>query len=485
MQDEWKGLKSMLENLKSGTRRHGLPVWMGAALLLSGCALTPPERPAEPVLPAQWQATQDGPISKTDAIASDAVTSQWWQGFDSAELNTMLQLVLTQNQDLEAAAARVEQAQAAARMAGAELWPTLSASLDASRQGRLGGDADTTGRSLSAGLAASYEVDLWGGIRAGGRAAANRAMASAFDQQAARLSISAQAASAWLRWVALNERLEIAQSNLASAQRLLEIVEVRQQAGAETRLAVAQQRTLVASQYREIAGLRQDVAQAGAQLIVWVGQPDWQIPKPDSLLNLRVPGINAGLPSALLTRRPDIAAAEARLGAVEADVVVARAAMLPRLTLSASAGGSDRQFSRVLDNPIYALAAGLAAPIFNAGRLSAAHDQALAQRRELLANYRQAILSAFSDAQVALDGVVGSEAQAVAQAEELRQARETLLLAESRYRAGAENQLVLLDAQRALYAAQDAAVQRQAGRLLAAIDLYRALGGGWTNEEPN
>lgn len=465
-----------------------LPAWVAVALL-SACALKAPERPAAPVLPAQWQATQhetqqQGTVG-ADAALETAMTTQWWKAFGSVELEALLQQVLARNQNLEAAAARVEQAQAAARIAGAELWPTLSASLNASRQGRLGGDAQTAGRMLGAGLAASYEVDLWGGLRAGGRAALERALASRFDQQAARLSISAQAVSAWLQWVALHERLGIAQANLDTALRLLEIITVREQAGAETRLALAQQGTLVAGQRREIAALRQAYAQAGAQLLVWAGEAQWRIPRPESLLSLRVPRIDAGVPSALLVRRPDIAAAEARLSAVDADVVVARAAMLPRLTLSASAGGSDGRVSQVLDNPVYALAAGLTAPIFNAGRLSAAHEQALARRRELLADYRQAILAAFADAQAALEGVRGSAAQAAAQAEELRLAQETLTLAEARYRAGAEHQLVLLDAQRALYAAQDAAVRRQADRLLAAMDLYRALGGGWTDEDPS
>lgn len=473
----------MSSRLHVALRRIGRCLGLGFAGTLAACALQAPERPATLALPQQWHTTTTQ--SQHESTSQDAVNVQWWQSFGSTELDGVLEQVLTHNHDLEAAVARVEQAQAAARMAGAELWPTVSASLNASRQGRLDGHPQTAGRVYSAGVAASYEVDLWGGVRAGARSASGRALATQFDQQAARISISAQAAAAWLRWVALHERQEIAQANLRSAQRLLEIIEAREQAGAETRLALARQRTLVASQRSEIAALRQAFAQAGAQLLVWVGQADWQVPKPDSLLQLQVPSIAAGLPSALLTRRPDIAAAEARLGAVEADVVVARAAMLPRLSLSASASGSDRGLSHVLDNPVYALAAGLAAPIFNAGRLAAAHDEALARRRELLAHYRQAILAAFSDAQRALEGVSGSEAQALAQAEELQQARETLALAEARYRAGAETQLALLDAQRSLYAAQDAAVQRQAERLLAAIDLYRALGGGWMYESPN
>jgi len=185
------------------------------------------------------------------------------------------------------------------------------------------------------------------------------------------------------------------------------------------------------------------------------------------------------LPADLLLRRPDIARAEAQLSSADANIIAARAAMLPRISLGGDITAGSNRVSSVFDNPVYSLAAGLAAPIFNAGRLAAGRDLAVAQREELLANYRRAIVAAFGDVEVALNAVAGIDAQRIAQEEELRQAQRALNLAESRYRAGAETSLTLLDAQRTLYAAQDAAAQLRTLRLQAAVSLYKALGGGW------
>jgi NodT family efflux transporter outer membrane factor (OMF) lipoprotein len=198
---------------------------------------------------------------------------------------------------------------------------------------------------------------------------------------------------------------------------------------------------------------------------------------------LQAPAITSGLPSELLTQRPDIARAEARLLSADANITVARAAMLPSVVLSANADAISNRSSTVFDNPLYSLAAGLTAPIFNAGRLAAGRDLAVAQREELLANYRQAIIAAFGDVEVALNAVTGIETQRIAQQEELKQAQRALTLAESRYRAGAETLLTLLDAQRTLYAAQDTSAQLNTLRLQASVSLYKALGGGWKLRE--
>ncbi|HWV62831.1 MAG TPA: TolC family protein, partial [Oxalicibacterium sp.] len=199
----------------------------------------------------------------------------------------------------------------------------------------------------------------------------------------------------------------------------------------------------------------------------------------DDFAALQLPAIGAGLPSMLLARRPDIAQAEAQLRAADADVVAARAAMFPTLTLTAGIAARSNRSHTLFDNPVYDTAAGLFAPIFNAGRLAAGRDLAIAQREELLAQYRQAIVAAYGDVEIALNAIAGIDAQSVAQEEEARQAQRALTLAESRYRAGAETALVLLDAQRTLYGAQDAVAQLHMQRLQAAVGLYRALGGGW------
>jgi NodT family efflux transporter outer membrane factor (OMF) lipoprotein len=255
------------------------------------------------------------------------------------------------------------------------------------------------------------------------------------------------------------------------------------EAGAATALALAQQRTLLASQRRQLEAVREQAAQGATALMTLIGQATERALPVEPLSSLHVPAIQPGLPSMLLVRRPDIAAAEARLEAADADITAARAAMLPSLTLTATAGGESRHWGELLASPVYSLTAGLAAPIFNAGKLSAQHDLAIARREELLALYQKAIVVAFADTQAALDHLAGVQAQRQAQRTELEQARLALALAESRYRAGAETLIVLLDTQRSLYAAQDDAVQLHADELQAMIGVYRALGGGWSSSQ--
>lgn len=448
---------------------------LAAALVLAGCVSAPTQVQQVQLqaldVPAQWQ--------RSDAAQGDAVSQGWWRSFGSAELDALVADAQQRSLDVAAAMARVQQAQASARYAGAELLPTVNASALAGHQGRLGGHAETTGRNLSVGLAASYELDLWGRLQSQRDAAGAALRASSFDHDTVRLSVTAAVADAWLLNVGLRERGEIAQRNLQIAERLLALVESKASFGAATSLELAQQRGLVAAQRRALAALDQQQDDAQRSLALLLGQAQGPAVSQSSVLALQVPRIDQGQPIALVTRRPDIARAEARLQAADADLEAARAAMLPRLTLTAELGAQGRQLQRVLDNPLYALAVGLAAPIFDAGRLAANRDLVMAQREELLLAYRQSIVQAFSDVQTALNAVAGVQQQALAQEEELRQARRALALAEARYRAGAETQLVLLDTQRSLYQAQDLAVQLHQERLRASVALYKALGGGW------
>jgi len=448
---------------------------LAAALVLAGCVSAPPQVQQSQLqaldVSAQWQ--------RSDAAQGDAVSQGWWRSFGSAELDALVADAQQHSLDVAAAMARVQQAQASARYAGAELLPTVNATAQAGHQGRLGGHAEMTGRNLSVGLAASYELDLWGRLQSQRDAAGAALRASSFDHDTVRLSVTAAVADAWLLNVGLRERGEIAQRNLQTAERLLALVESKANFGAATSLELAQQRGLVAAQRRALAALDQQQADVQRSLALLLGQAQGPAVSQSSVLALQVPRIDQGEPIELVTRRPDIARAEARLQAADADLEAARAAMLPRLILTAELGAQGRQLHRVLDNPLYSLAAGLAAPIFDAGRLAANRDLVIAQREELLLAYRQSIVQAFSDVQTALNAVAGVQQQALAQEEELRQARKALALAEARYRAGAETQLVLLDTQRSLYQAQDLAVQLHQERLRASVALYKALGGGW------
>ncbi|WP_370679467.1 efflux transporter outer membrane subunit [Comamonas sp. GB3 AK4-5] len=449
-----------------------------AVLVLAGCAApqgTGQGGPQAPALPGQWAQDRTG----ERVTAGDVVRQRWWHSFGNAQLNTLVEQAQQQSWDVAAAVARVHQARASLRHAGASLLPEVNASLDASREGRLDKHSQAAGNGFKAGLSASYELDFWGRNSATRDAAQASLQASVYDRDTVRLTVEAAVASAWLTSMALQEREGIAQSNLASAQRLLQLVQARAGLGAASALELAQQRGLVAAQQRALALMQQQKAASLTALALLLGQAQSMPLVQDSLSSLRIPGIQSETPAELLTRRPDIARAEARLAAAQANLQAARAAMLPRVTLSAQVGSGDDSLRRVFDNPLYSLAAGLAAPIFDAGRLAADRDLADARREELLVGYRQAIVQAFGDVQTALHAVAGTQTQAEAQAQELVQARKALALAEARYRAGSETLMTLLATQQTLYQAQGMAVQLHQERLLASVGLYKALGGGW------
>lgn len=449
--------------------RYLLPALCGA-LLLSGCSHTAESPASLPTAPSEWRHARDSGETPTDT---------WWRGFASSELDALVEQALNDNQDLTAAAARLRQAEASARAAGAALLPRLDGNLGASREGRLGDNGENAGNRYGGGLVARYEVDLWGRLAADRDAARAELAASRFDREALRLSLTASLVDTWLRQAALAERLRLAELNLNNAERVLATVQARQAAGAATPLELAQQRGLVAEQRRSREALRQQADDVRSSLAVLLGQSEPSAVSPTSLTVLQAPSLAAGLPSDLLLRRPDLARAEAQLRAADADLRAARAALLPRMDLSAGASGTAGSLSRVFADPLYSLAAALTAPIFDGGALAAARERSAARREELLASYRQRIIEAFADVQVALNAGTGVEAQWQAQQEVQAQAERALQLAERRYRAGADDLLNLLDAQRTLYEAEDRSAQLRLARLQSRVALARALGGGW------
>lgn len=440
-------------------------------ILLAGCAAAPPGDVPAVQVPATW---------RNDTASEPAVPLEaaWWQRFRSTELTTLIAQAQANSFDVAAAAARVRQAQAQARIAGAALLPDVSLSATAQR---FKEPQETVSGFYTAQLFASYEIDIWGGNAALRDSARAALLSTAYARDAVTLTVVATVANTYLQTVALRERVTIAERNLENSQRILALVESRARAGAATPLELAQQRGLVATQRQELALRAQQSRASLAALAVVLGRPVEGFDIAATTLDeIAAPTAATGVPSELLVRRPDLAQAERALAAADADITVARAAMLPTLTLTAGAGVGAEHVRNLFDTSLYNLAAGLVVPIFNAGRLSAGRDLAVARREELLAAYRGAIVNAFGDVETALTAVDGVASQRVAQAEALRQAREAARLSESRYRAGAETLLTVLDAQRTLYAAQDQSVQLGLSQLQASVGLYRALGGGWT-----
>ncbi|MFJ4607153.1 efflux transporter outer membrane subunit [Pseudomonas atacamensis] len=455
--------------------------FLAASLLLAACSSPAPRMDSGVQPPSAWQSA-DTP----GALQSNR---QWWTQFGSPELERLVEQARLGSYDLAAAVARVRQAEASATIAGAPLLPELKAGLNANRQKLIHGkgysqlDVSPENRSLDyydAELSASYEIDFWGGKRAARDSAVFGVQASEFDRATVELTLLSGVANSYTQALALREQARIAELNLANAQNVLHLVQTRFDAGSATALELAQQKSLVAEQQRRLPLVQQQAREALISLAALLGQPVQTLPLPtQSFAQLHWPDIASGVPSDLLSRRPDIASAEAKLAAAQADVTVARAAMLPKITLTASLGSGADLAADLLRTTFYNLSSGLTAPIFNNGRLSAERDKAKARQDELLETYRGAIINGFADVEKALSSIRGLDEQRQWQSEELNQAQTAFDIAQSRYQAGAEDLLTVLQTQRTLYAAQDLNVQLRLSRLQASIALYKALGGGW------
>jgi len=450
-------------------------------LLLSACG-SPAQRPDSGLQPpTAWQSPHAASVARIDP--------HWWKQFGSPELDRLIEQARAGSFDLAAAVARVRQAQAGTVIAGGSQLPEIKAGANASRQKLLRGngynqlDADSSNRAVDyfdANLSATYEIDFWGGKRASRDSAQFALQASEFDRATVELTLLSGVATTYAQALSLREQSRIAELNLANAQSVLKLVHTRFDSGSATALELAQQKSLVAAQQRQLPLVQQQAREALISLAALLGRPVQELQTgTEPFERLQWPTIAAGVPSDLLSRRPDIARAEAQLAAAEADVKVARAAMLPTVTLTAQLGSGANQFDDIIRSPFYNLTAGLVAPIFNNGRLGAERDKATARQQELLETYRGAIINGFADVEKALNGIRGIDAQRQWQSEELDQAQTAFDIAQSRYQAGAEDLLTVLETQRTLYAAQDLNVQLRLSRLQASVALYKALGGGW------
>lgn len=452
---------------------------IAVAVSLSGCAMTSPQLKPQVPVAGTWN----------EAAPANAalVSPTWWESFDSAELQALVSEALAGSPDLNIATERVRQAEAQVRVVGASLFPVLSAGADTSTRRNGGERGATTSQATGVTLTASYELDLWGKNRAGVKSAKSTLAASQFDRDTARLTLISGVAGSYFDVLALRTRLGIARENLAIAERVLELVSARARNGAASALDVSRQEATVLSQRAGLLPLEQLERQTLAALAVLLGRPPegFEVKAP-GIVDLSVPAIDPGLPAELLVRRPDLASAEAQLAASNADVAAARAALLPSIQLTGSAGlASGALLSLVSGGTTSAIgiAASLLQPIFDGGRLRGQKAIAESRERELVETYRKAILSAFVDVEQALAGTSRLGQQEQLQDQVQTRARESLRLAEVRYRAGADDLLTVLDAQRTLFSAQDQLAQVRQNRLQAALSLYKALGGGWIGPE--
>jgi NodT family efflux transporter outer membrane factor (OMF) lipoprotein len=448
---------------------------LAVIIALAGCGTTRPMLKPDVNAPVAWN----------EAVPQNgsAVSATWWNAFGSQELQSLVAEALAGSPDLAIAMERVRRAEAQVRVAGASLFPSLDLGVGTSTRTTRDDRGSSTANASSTVLSVSYEVDLWGRDRSGVRAAEYSLQATVFDRDTARLTLISGVAAGYFEVLTLRSRLAVARENLAIAERVLELVSARARNGVASALDVSRQQATVLSQRAGLLPLEQQERQTLAALAVLTGRtPEGFDVKATSFAGLQVPAIDPGLPAQLLVRRPDLAGAEARLASANADVAAARAALLPGISLTGSAGTASNALLAVIGGPTstVSLALSVLAPIFDGGRLRGQVDIAKSQERELVETYRKAILTAFEDVENALGAASRFAEQETLQTQVQGEAREALRLAEIRYREGVDDLLNVLDAQRTLFNAQDQLAQIRLSRLEAAVNLYKALGGGWT-----
>ena len=457
-----------------------------ALLALTGCDLFPQKREqTPPTVPTTFQYAAGVPGA--EGAWPDR---QWWRRFASSELADLIDQAAANNQELQVAMARVAQAEAQSTVAAAPLYPTLGANANASRSstgpraGSGGGGGGTLVRRTYQGtLNASYQIDLFGANRAAASAAEQRVVSSRFDADTVALTVNADVATTYLQILAIRDRLRLAQEDLQNSERTVTILQQKRAAGLVSDLEVAQQRSTAASQRASILSLQQSERALVLSLSLLLGRPPEGFTiKAQSLSELQLPSIVAGMPSELLLRRPDIARAVSDLKAAGYDIDRARAQRFPSITLTAEGGTVASALTRLLSPGTFitSLAAGLTAPIFEGNRLEGQQKLAEAQFKELAIVYARAVYSAFTDTETSLSAAQLYQQQYQAALEALNQARIAYNLAQTRYNAGTIDFLTVLDAQRTMISANDAMVQANLLRYSAIVDLYRALGGGFT-----
>ncbi len=464
---------------------------------LGGCLLRQDLPEPNLVVPASYQYGPKSPV-----VARRAVPHlDWWRQFRSRELTALIEQTRSANLDIAAAVARIVQADAQARIAGAALLPIVtlngtgshtqaSKTMSKATAANLGantyiGTRDIETNNLQATLNASYEIDFWGKNRAALQGAEESAVATRYDREVVALSAVATTANAYFAVLAAQDRLRAAREDLKSATRVLDLIKQRAAAGTASGLEIAQQQSVVDTLRAAIPPLTQLLRQNKVALAVLMGRSPEQVSvRGGSLTHIAIPRVTPGLPSELLIQRPDIREAEANLAAADANVYAARAAFLPTITLTGQGGYASAVLKVLLqpESAIYSAAASLAQPIFEGGQLLGNLDYQKGRQDELLQNYRKAVISGFADVENALDDIRQTALRVRLQTQVVKSSREAFNISEERLREGTIDLVTVLQTQQTLYQAQDTLYQAELARLQAIVSLYQALGGGWLPE---
>lgn len=456
--------------------------------VLSGCLLGPDyERPAV-ALPESFRVQP--PLATASAASTEGVLSEWWTLFNDPILNELVTSAQKNNADVQIAVARLGQAQALARQAGAALYPTLNLTASGTRAS-TGTSVSPTGVGLQTntsqvGLVTSYEIDVWGRVRRSIESATAVATASQYEQDSIRLTISALVANTYLRLRALDAQISVVTNSVKTRENSLRVAQAKLDGGLVSPIDVSQARAAKAASEANLSEFTRQRAIVQNQLGILTGQLQLSL-APSDLRGLPIPPVPpAGLPSTLLENRPDVNRVEQELTAANARIGVATANFFPTLSLTGVFGAQSVDFSAFLSgqSAVWSAGLGLLQPIFSGGSLTARLDFAKAQQQEVLGNYVKVVRNAFgevSDALVSVNQTLQTELFLTEQVAAATKAQE---LATVRYEAGYVDYLNVLEAQRVQNEANLAFVLNRSLRLQSGVDLFKALGGGWRQPTP-
>ena len=462
-----------------------------AAALLAGCMVGPDyERPATELpssFPGAQPATAQVPTSAPVPVAAD-----WWKLYNDPLLDDLVASALERNADIRQAVARIEESDANLREANAAFLPEIDGQGNASRArsstttGLLPPGIPATRTDIRLALTTAFELDFWGKLRRAAQALRAQALASRYARDVVALTLAGLTTQAYFGVRSLDAQLIVTRETLANRDESLAYVRKRAAGGIASDLEVAQAETARAAIAVQLRELQRQRALLEHQLAVLAGRLDLKVGDGD-LRSLPTPALPpAGLPSALLDRRPDVRQAEQQLIATNAQIGVAKAATFPTISLTGSAGFQSKELSSLNDSGsrIWSLGFGLSLPIFDAGRFSARTDAARARQRQAVAGYQKAVETAFREVSDALSTVESTSGAEQDYQTQLEAARRALRLARLRYEAGYSAFLEVLDAQRTANDAELAYLRNRQALLSATVDLMKSLGGGWSAQQP-
>ena len=462
------------------------------ASTIAGCAVGPDyERPSAPAPAAYKEAGDWKPATPQDDLHRGA----WWSVFNDPQLDTLEQQVNVSNQNLAQAEAQYRQALALVREARAGYFPTVSADASATRSKSGSGSQSSTGSSTSSGarnqyslsLSASWELDLWGRVRRTVEANSASAQASAADLESTRLSLQSQLAQDYFALRIIDEQKRLLDKTVAGYETSLQVTKNRYNVGVAAKADVMQAETQLKTTQAQDIDLEAQRALLEHAIAVLVGTAPAEFSLAPDVVTMTLPAIPAALPSALLERRPDIAAAERRAAAANAQIGVAKAAYFPDLSLSASGGFQSTNFIHLLTLPnrFWSVGADLAETLFDAGARQAKTAQAVAAYDQSVGNYRQTVLAGFQEVEDNLAELRVLEREAQVQDEAVKAAEESLAITINQYKAGTVSYLNVVISQAAALGAERSALDLLHSRLTASVVLIKALGGGWSAGEPD